>query len=82
MISVGDLAIEFENNFIDKDKLLAKLNKQLEDLQKELDRSKGILSNANFLAKAPKEKIANEQKKYESYKTQYDQVKTEIAKLK
>lgn len=82
MISIGDIAIEFENNFINKDKLLSKFQKQLTDLQKELDRSKTILSNNSFLAKAPKEKIESEQKKYESYKTQYKQIQIEIEKLK
>ncbi|MDE6477255.1 MAG: hypothetical protein K2L48_03625 [Mycoplasmoidaceae bacterium] len=81
MISIGDIAIEFENNFVDKTKLLEKLNKQLKDLENELKRSDNILNNKNFLLKAPKEKIAIEQQKRKTYQTQYDQVKQEIKKI-
>lgn len=82
LITVGDIAVEFKNVFVNKEKLLTDLKRKLESLELELDRSKKILSNKNFLAKAPKEKIQIEQKKYESYKTQFEQIKEEIAKLK
>ena len=81
MISIGDIAIEFENNFIDKSKLLEKLNKQLKDLENELKRSDSILNNKNFLLKAPKEKIAIEEQKKKTYLTQYNQVQEEIKKI-
>ncbi len=82
LISTGDIAIEFENTFVDKTKVLDKLNKQLKDLESELARSKSILSNKNFIAKAPKEKVNVEKEKFEKYQQQYSQILQEIKKVK
>lgn len=44
-----------------------RIEKEIEFLNKEIIRAQEILSNENFLAKAPKEKINNEQKKLDSF---------------
>ena len=54
------LYLEVEENKEEKEKEIARL-------KKEIERSKAILNNPNFLAKAPKEKVQNEKEKYENY---------------
>ena len=56
-----------------------KMNSERERLEKEVARSRGILSNQGFLAKAPKQKIEAEQKKLEDYEKQLNVV---LARLK
>jgi valyl-tRNA synthetase len=56
-----------------------KMNAERERLEKEVARSRGILSNQGFLAKAPKQKIEAEQKKLEDYEKQLNVV---LARLK
>lgn len=53
---------------IDKDELKARLMKELDHINQEIKRSEGLLNNKNFLAKAPKEKLALEKDKYEKHK--------------
>ena len=55
---------------VDKEKLLATLNAEIERLENEVARGEKMLSNENFIAKAPKEKVALEQKKLADYKKQ------------
>ncbi|MFA5480925.1 MAG: valine--tRNA ligase [Bacilli bacterium] len=77
VVVVGDLDLEQENlvlfyqgfdlaieETISKEEILAKLDKEKEYLNAEIKRSKGMLENANFLAKAPSEKIALEKEKH------------------
>ena len=52
--------------------------KQKEELEKELKRSKQILSNENFIKKAPESKINEEKEKYENYKKQYEALLKEM----
>ncbi len=52
----------------------AKMNSEKERLENEVKRSRGILSNQGFLAKAPKQKIEAEQKKLEDYEKQLNVV--------
>jgi len=67
---------------IDSKAELKKLEKQLVELEKELQRSTKILNNKNFLAKAAPEKIASEQEKMKNYQTQYDLLQQQIGNLK
>src|SRR5690606_9800743 len=55
------------------------LLKQRDQLEKEIERSKNLLSNENFIKKAPKEKLDIENEKYQNYEKQYKDV---IEKLK
>lgn len=49
--------------------------KTLTYLENEIKRSEGILNNKAFLAKAPKEKVEEEKKKYANYLKQYQELK-------
>ena len=48
---------------IDKGELLAKLDKDIENLQNEIKRCENMLNNPNFLNKAPAEKVSLEREK-------------------
>ena len=53
--------------------------KELKNLEAEINRSNGILSNENFIKKAPLSKVESEKEKLAKYQTSYD---TLLAKLK
>ena len=53
-----------------------------EKLEAELERSKKILSNKGFIAKAPKEKIDEEKAKQEKYSTMLEEVNSRLKSLK
>ena len=55
---------------VNKEEEIAKLNKEKERLAKEIKRGEGMLSNQNFVAKAPAAKIEEETRKLENYKAQ------------
>ncbi len=55
---------------VDKDALLARLNKEIERLNGEVERGTKMLSNPNFLAKAPKEKVEREESKLRDYRNE------------
>ncbi|NWH14469.1 valine--tRNA ligase [Acholeplasma laidlawii] len=63
-----------KSDMIDLEQEKASLLKQKDTLEKEIERSKGLLSNVNFTSKAPQAKIDIEQRKYDDYKKQYDDV--------
>ena len=86
----GDLSVQTVPNgsfyipsseLLDPEKEKAKLNAEAKRLEGELKRSAGILSNAGFLAKAPKEKVELEQKKQADYEKQLALVKERLASL-
>ena len=60
---------------------LKKMNSEKERLENEVKRSRGILSNQGFLAKAPKQKIEAEQKKLEDYEKQLHVVLSRLQEL-
>ena len=64
-----------------KEDLKNNLEKEFSRLQNEIKRSEGMLSNKNFLDKAPKEKIDVEKKKYENYLTQLKEIEEKLKKL-
>ena len=59
----------------------AKMNSEKERLEKEVARSRGILSNQGFLAKAPQQKIDAEKKKLEDYEKQLNVVLGRLSEL-
>lgn len=59
----------------------ARLLKEKDKLTNELIRSHQMLSNANFLAKAPREKINNEKEKLSKYQKQLNEVNEILTKL-
>jgi valyl-tRNA synthetase len=72
--------IEYSEDFIDKKLQLENLNKKLNHLTDEIERSKKILNNNNFIKKAPIEKVNIEKKKYEDYLKQYQELLKTIQK--
>lgn len=70
------------NELSDPKEEMEKLEKEKVRLEAEIKRSKGMLSNQNFLAKAPKEKVEEEQSKQETYVKQYEVVLNRLEELK
>ncbi|AXF95533.1 valine--tRNA ligase [Spiroplasma phoeniceum] len=66
------------NDIVDETVEQQKINGELTRLEQELERSKNILNNPSFLAKANPEKIKLEQEKYAQYLEQYQQLKGKI----
>lgn len=79
-ISGGSISIP-SSMLQNKDEERKKLQAEKERLDKEIARSRDILSNAGFLAKAPKEKIEAEQRKLEDYQKQQDVVTARLDAL-
>lgn len=68
-------------DLVDMAEAKAKLLASKERLEKELNRSKTMLSNPSFLSKAPASKIEAEQAKLKDYEAQYEEVCAAIAQL-
>ncbi|AGR41197.1 valine--tRNA ligase [Spiroplasma taiwanense] len=82
-IQINDYFIEISNDdFLDNEKIIFKLNEKLLILEKEIKRSKKMLSNENFINKASLEKVEIEKQKFEDYKNQYESLLTKINKIK
>jgi len=62
------------DELVDREKELARLQKEKETLEAEIRRSEGKLSNQGFLAKAPQKLIDEEKAKYEKYKEMLQKV--------
>ncbi len=67
---------------IDMDKERARLTKELEKWQKELDRVNNKLANERFVSKAPEKVINEEKEKQVTYTERYNAVKERLAQLK
>ncbi len=70
------------SDLVDIEKEIERLNKEKARLTGEIKRGEGMLSNANFVAKAPEAKIAEERAKLENYKSMMTQVEERLAALK
>ena len=57
----------FIANEANKEEMLARLNKEIDNLNNEIKRCEGMLNNPAFLAKAPQEKIALEKEKLQKH---------------
>ncbi|MDR0674785.1 MAG: valine--tRNA ligase [Mycoplasmataceae bacterium] len=71
VVVIGKQMVEYIDNFIDANIQLEKVKSELDRLENEIQRSQKILGNKQFLQKAPKNKILQEQEKYHQYQTQY-----------
>lgn len=72
----GDLFIVEEINNLGKEKI----QKDIENILKEIKRCENMLNNPNFIAKAPKEKIDLEKEKLENHKSNLNTLKEKLAK--
>lgn len=75
---VGQLIIE---DNVNKEELLLKIEKEIARLTSEVNRGEKMLSNPNFLAKAPQAKIDQETNKLNAYKAELQTYLDKKAKL-
>ncbi|MBO5998249.1 MAG: valine--tRNA ligase [Lachnospiraceae bacterium] len=66
---------------IDLEAETARLRKEEQRLSKELERSRGMLSNEKFLSKAPASKIEEEKRKQDDYLVQMEGVRAQLEQL-
>ena len=76
-----DGGILYIQDDISKEEKLATLNKQLELLLKDIDRSEHLLNNPNFLNKANPNKVKEEQDKYKKYLEQRKLIEEKIKNI-
>ena len=76
-----DLYIPFED-LVNIEEEIERLENEKAKYMSEVKRSEGILSNENFLAKAPKEKVDLEKEKLNDYKEKLESVNNRLEALK
>ncbi|QMS85788.1 valine--tRNA ligase [Candidatus Xianfuyuplasma coldseepsis] len=74
LLPLGDL--------VDIDQEITRLEQELKRLTGEIKRCQGMLSNPNFLNKAPEQKVAQEREKLVNYQEQFEATKSRLAELK
>ncbi|MDO9629107.1 MAG: class I tRNA ligase family protein, partial [Acholeplasmataceae bacterium] len=81
ILLVGRKVLTYVNKsgIIDPKKEMEGLLKNKSSLENEIERSKALLSNQSFIAKAPEAKLVAEKEKYQDYLKQYEKV---LEKLK
>ncbi len=80
-IKDGKLCI-LSSQLIDKEAEILKLTNEEKRLLNEIARSNGMLSNQNFVNKAPTSKVDEEKNKLENYKREYEIVIKRLEELK
>jgi valyl-tRNA synthetase len=68
------MVIEYVNTFEKPEEIKNNLQKELTYLTNEINRSKQILANANFIAKAPVAKVNSEKQKLVQYEQRYKEI--------
>ena len=79
--AAGELFIPL-GDLVDFEKEVARLTKELENLNKEMARSRGMLGNAGFVAKAPAQLVQQEKDKLEAAQAKAAALENRIAELK
>ena len=70
------------DELIDFEKEIERLTKEKENLQKELDRVNGKLSNERFISKAPQKVVDEEKEKLIKYQQMFDNVSERLVNLR
>jgi len=79
---VGDMEILVPMaGLIDKDAETARLNKEIEKLEKEVSRTQGKLNNEKFIGKAPAEVVQKEKDKLADYEAALAKLKDQVQKI-
>ncbi|MBB6522304.1 valyl-tRNA synthetase [Pseudoteredinibacter isoporae] len=79
---VGDMEILVPMaGLIDKDAETARLNKEIEKLEKEVSRTQGKLNNEKFVGKAPAEVVQKEKDKLADYEAALAKLKEQVQKI-
>lgn len=68
-------------DYIDLSAEKEKINKEIAKLEKEIKRGESMLSNPNFINKAPVAKVELERRKLEDYRSKYQSAKEKLAKM-
>lgn len=71
---LGGSILLLQDELVDQEALLVKLNAEKERLEAEISRGEKMLANQNFIAKAPAAKVEAEQAKLDEYRRQLDVV--------
>ena len=79
--AAGELFIPL-GDLVDFEKEIARLSKEFENIQKEMNRSRGMLNNQGFLAKAPAQLVQAEKEKLEAAIAKAKALENRIAELK
>ena len=79
-LNKGSLTVDL-GQIVDFEEEKKKLMKEKARLEGEIKRGEGMLSNPNFISKAPAAKIAQETEKLESYRQQYNVVLQQLDDL-
>ena len=74
----GDMLI---NNESGKAEMIERVNKEIATLKAEIERCEKMLSNPNFINKAPKEKVELEQTKLANHKQSLADLTAKLEKL-
>ncbi len=69
------------NELVDRDKELARLNKEKAAVQKDIDFSSNKLNNPGFMAKAPEQQIENEKAKLQKAREKMAKIEESIKRL-
>ena len=69
-------------DLVDFEQEMERLHKEEEKLKKEIKRAEGMLSNEQFISKAPEAKVQEEREKLEKYTQMLEQVQERMAGLK
>ena len=69
------LSLIIHNDYQNNDLKEEELKKEIEFLEFEINRAKNILANKNFVAKAPKEKVEEEERKLKNYSDRLNEIK-------
>lgn len=69
------LSLKIHNDYQNNDLKKEELKKEIEFLEFEINRAKNILANKNFVAKAPKEKVEEEERKLKNYSDRLNEIK-------
>ncbi len=81
IVSDGSRCFIPMNELIDKDKELARLEKEKAKVQKDIDFSSNKLNNQGFLAKAPQQQVENEKQKLAKAQAKMDMIIKSIEAL-
>ena len=68
-------------DLVDREKEMERLKKEQERLTKEIARCQGMLSNPNFVNKAPEAKVNAEKEKLQKYEEMMEKVKTQLTQM-
>ena len=78
----GDIPTRGSGNYAsDEQKEIARLGKELENIRKEINRSKGMLGNQGFVSKAPAQLVQQEKDKLEAAEAKAKALENRIAEL-